>query len=80
MSWHIHWMAAAERDLREIHWETAARIDAAVLVFAATGRGRLDRRRTEPLHRRLLADGGQAVIFIDAATRTIHVVRAIAHR
>jgi hypothetical protein len=47
--WAFAWADVALADLRNIHWETGARIDAAVQTFAATGEG---------LRRIVLGDGG----------------------
>lgn len=39
MSWTLSWSFVAERDLRWMPWRTAAKIDAALMRFAATRRG-----------------------------------------
>lgn len=39
MSFSLAWSFVAHRDLLSLPWRTAARIDAAVMRFAETGRG-----------------------------------------
>lgn len=39
--WSLAWSLQAEEDLRSIHWDTAARIDAALMRLAETGEGTL---------------------------------------
>ncbi len=43
MNWRLQWSGAALRSIHKIPWQDAARIDAAVMLFAETGRG--DARR-----------------------------------
>lgn len=40
-AWNVAWSSQAEADLRNIHWDTAAKIDAALMRLAETGVGTL---------------------------------------
>lgn len=39
--WSLAWSSQAELDLRNIHWDAAGRIDAALMRLAETGEGTL---------------------------------------
>jgi hypothetical protein len=43
MSLRICWQLAAERHLKDIGWHPAESVDAAVIRYAATGRGDIER-------------------------------------
>jgi hypothetical protein len=79
MSWSVRWHLLAERDFHDIpHWETAARIDAAVQLLAATGEGPL--RRIETPHgaeHRLLVPPYFVRVSRDRGSRTLHVWRIV---
>lgn len=46
-SWESCWAFPAERTLKQIPWRDAARVDAAILRFAATGEGHVRRLRSD---------------------------------
>lgn len=76
MTWSLAWHEVAVRDLRAMHWRAAAAIDAAVMRFAATGRGEVARLSpTDPRRLRLRASGVEALLFADLDERRLHVVR-----
>ncbi|MFO0760005.1 MAG: hypothetical protein U0359_26205 [Byssovorax sp.] len=81
MSWSLSWSIVAERDLLAIHWLLAARVDAAVMRFAASGQGNV--RRIEPLDPKrlcLYVDGAEARLFLDPNERVLYVSRVFARR
>jgi hypothetical protein len=81
MTWRLEWSIVAERDLRELPWRTAARLDAAVMRYAATGRGSITRIEPADPHRlRLRVDGAEARLFLDANERAIYVARVFRRR
>ena len=49
MTWRLSWSALAEGDLRRLHWRVAARVDEAVMLFAA---GAPTTAKVEPLANR----------------------------
>jgi hypothetical protein len=57
----VTWSPVAEDDLRTIPWRHAARVDRAVMNFAKTGRG--DIQRDESGRRLRLIVGGYAVLM-----------------
>jgi len=69
----LEWHPVAIHDLREIHWRAGARIDAAVMRFAETGEGTIERSPTDPRRIRLRVRGAVALIFV--AHDAIHVAR-----
>ncbi len=76
--WNVAWFSQAEEDLRNIHWDTAGRIDAALMRLAETGEGTL---RKVVIHDRvwsaLLLWPYAALVTRDKATRTILVWRVV---
>lgn len=83
MSWRLVWSAVAEQDLKKIPWRLAARVDEAVMLFAA-GRptpASVERRSpTDSARLRLRLPGVSAFLWIDHDNRTIHVARVLANR
>jgi hypothetical protein len=77
MSWTLQWSFVVEhRDLLEIHWQVAARICAALMQLAETGRGDLAQIEADDPNRfRLRVKGAEARLFVDTKARTIYVVR-----
>jgi len=76
MSLEIEWHPVARRDLLTISWRAAARVDAAIMRFAATGQGHIRRiSPTDPRKLRLFVSGAVAVLFVDISSRTVHVGR-----
>ena len=75
MSWTLVWSIAAERDLLWMPWRVAARIDAAAMRFAATGRGGERLSATDPRRVRLRVSGAEARLYLDPVPRILLVVR-----
>ena len=75
MSWNLVWSVVAERDLLWMPWRMAAKIDAAVIHFAATGRGAERVSATDPRRIRVRVVGAEARLYVDPAQRTIYVAR-----
>lgn len=77
MIWKLAWSWVAQhRDFPSLHLSAAERIDAALLRFAATGRGALTRVDPEDPNRfRLRVEGAEARLFVDQRERTILVTR-----
>lgn len=73
MIWAVRWSFVAEhRDLRGIHWQAAARICAAIMDVAETGKGRLTRIASDDPNRfKLHVTGAEARLFVDTKARTI---------
>lgn len=79
MSWTIRWHVLAERDFYDLpHWQTAERIDTAILRFASSAEGDV-RRVDTPSGKefRLLVPPYFVRISRDRASRTIHVWRIV---
>jgi hypothetical protein len=78
MSWNIEWSPVASRDLLEIPWRTAAKVDASIMAFAA-GRphGATIERMTvhDPYRLRLRLRGAVALLWVEPLSRTLHVSR-----
>jgi len=76
--WNVAWSSQAEADLRNIHWDTAGRIDASLMRLAETGEGTL---RKVVLHDQvwsaLLLWPYAALVTRDKAARTILVWRVV---
>ena len=76
--WNLAWSSQAEADLQNIHWDTAGRIDAALMRLAETGEGTL---RKVVLHDQvwsaLLLWPYAALVTRDKAVRTILVWRVV---
>ena len=51
--WEIGWSHSGLRSLHQLPWREAARVDAAVLRFAATGEGTVSAVRDDPVGARL---------------------------
>lgn len=43
MSWQVRWSNVCDNDVRRMRWRLATRICAAVLKYAETGRGTIER-------------------------------------
>ena len=79
MSWRLVWAETAEEALRRMDWRVAARVDAALINLAATGRGQLRRLPTDdavtvrfavpPYFVRLIVDRRDKVFFVVAIYR-----------
>lgn len=76
--WHLAWSSQAEADLRNIHWDTAGRLDAALMRLAETGEGTL---RKVVIHDQvwsaLLLWPYAALVTRDKEARTILVWRVV---
>ncbi len=81
MIWSWTWHAAALRGLHTLHPWTAARLDAAILAFAETGRGPAHQLNPpDPRRLVLLVEGAGAVLHLDPETSTLSVMRAFRRR
>lgn len=79
MSWRLVWAETAEEALRRMPWRDAARVDAALIQLAATGRGHLRRLPSDdavtirltvpPYFARLIVDRRDKVFFVVAIYR-----------
>ena len=74
MTFAITWHPAAVTQLQRLHWQTAARLDAAVQAFATTGEGRIDRIEGRPLLRRLYVGTSRMVLQVDVVERRLLVL------
>ena len=73
-AWRLAWSFAAEVGLRAIPWRDAARIDAAVMRFAATGKGDFERIRNDPTGAWLYVDCYKVRLILDRRDRVISVL------
>lgn len=82
MSWTLEWSWVAEhRDLMELDWHAAERIDAALIRLAATGNGPVVQIDSDDPNRFFLrVKGAEARLFLNARARAIHVVRIFRRR
>lgn len=73
----LNWHPAAIHDLRSIpSWRAAAEVDAAVLRFARTGEGQLQRTSLrDPRSVRLFTPRAVVLLFVDDWSEIIHVGR-----
>lgn len=75
-TWELDWHPVAEADLRRIPWQLAARVDAAVMRYAATGEGPVGRAvPTDPRRLWLRVPGAIAILYADERTRTLMISR-----
>ena len=83
MNWRLAWSVVAEQDLKRVSWRLAARLDEAVMLFAA-GQPTLasvERRSpTDNARLRLRLPGASALLWVDHENRTIHVARVLLNR
>lgn len=80
MAWTVTWSAAAERDLLDVLWRLAARIDATVMAFAdgRAGEASVERMSAEDSRRlRLRLRGASALLWLEPGVSVIHVVRVL---
>ena len=80
MRWSVAWSAVAERDLLNLPWRLAARVDAAVMAFAEgrKGEGSLERLSAgDPCRLRLRLPGASAFLWLDAGARVVNVARVL---
>lgn len=75
MSLDIAWSYPALHDLRSIHWLHAADVDAAVMRFAETGQGNIERVPDRPLQRILRVGRYRVLMQADFRAHTLFVVR-----
>ena len=82
MRWEISWRHGAAAKLRHIPWREAARVDAAVLRFAASGEGDLEWVNGSRATYRLLVPRYAILIELRAEEHTIDVwsVKSVPHR
>lgn len=80
MNWTLSWHPAALHGFYELHPWTAARLDAAVLAFAETGRGPVQRVGSQdPRRLVILVAGAGAFLHLDPDARTV-LVGHVFHR
>jgi hypothetical protein len=72
-AWEIAWSHPGLWALRQLHWEDAADIDAAVQRFAETGEGHVERVRGAPTGVWLNVPPYVVRLSLDAPSRTIVV-------
>jgi hypothetical protein len=80
MTWTVAWAAMAERDLLELPWRLAARVDAEVMAFAdgRSGGASVERMAEGDRYRlRLRLRGASALLWIEPGARLIHVARVL---
>ena len=76
MNWTLSWSLVAERDLLSMSsWRVAAKVDAAVMNFVATGQGAERMNPSDPRQLRIRVTGADARLYLDPETRTVYVVR-----
>jgi hypothetical protein len=81
MSWGLDWGPLADADVRRIHPEPAARLCAAVMLFARTRRGPVTRLSPhDPRQLQLLVAGAVAYLFLDVDAGKVRVQRMFARR
>ncbi|MFO0586304.1 MAG: hypothetical protein U0441_02130 [Polyangiaceae bacterium] len=74
MSWALTWHPAALHGFYELHPWTAAQLDAAILAFAETGRGPVQRVSSQdPRRLVLLVAGAGAFLYLDVDARSVMV-------
>ena len=78
MTWTLEWSPVAVRDLLELPFGLAQRIDAAVIALAEgrPGEGAVERMsRTDPHRLRVRLRGASALLWAEPETRVLHVAR-----
>lgn len=76
MSWELDWGPLANTDVRRIHPEPAARLCAAVMLFARTRRGPVTRLSPhDPRLLELVVPGAVAYLFLDVDAGMVRVQR-----
>jgi hypothetical protein len=78
--WTLDWSTVAERDLLHISWRLAARVDAALMAFAANRphEGIIERMAAADSYRlRLRLPGASALLWIEPEARVLHVARVL---
>lgn len=73
-TWQLTWSAIAEGALRAIPWRDAARVDAALIHFAATGEGDFERIPNDPTGAWLRVGSYRARVVLDRRERLISVL------
>jgi hypothetical protein len=74
--WTVVWSDVCVGDVRRMPWRLAADICAAVLDFAASGRGIVERTRLkDPNRLRIRVRGAEADVRCSVETRTLYVIR-----
>jgi len=72
MTWRVEWSPRAIHDLLHLpHWRDAARVDAAIERYAATGEG--DLRHFAVAEYRLRVGNIRVRLSFDQASKTMHV-------
>lgn len=73
-TWRLSWSIVAEGALRAIPWRDAARVDAALMRFAATGEGDFERIPNDPTGAWLRVGAYTVRIVLDRRERLISVL------
>ena len=78
MIWEVAWFSLAEADLRQLHWESAARIAEAVQRLAETKEGPLRRVMINGVaETRLLVPPYAAIVSVDRRAACLKVWRIV---
>ena len=81
MIWTLEWGPVARRDFLTLPLHTAERLDAAVILFAATNRGNVHLvSRHDPRRLQLLVPGAIGYMFADHESGLLLVTRAFTRR
>jgi hypothetical protein len=72
-AWEIKWAHSALWALRQLHWRDATKVDAAVVRFAETGEGRLERVARAPTGRWLIVPPFFVRLSLDPSSRSVVV-------
>lgn len=79
MMWELDWGPVGTDDVQRMYWVTAGRLCAAVIEFARTSRGPVQRTNPrDPAHLELLIPGAVAYLALDFETGVLRVERMFA--
>ena len=83
MTWAIAWSSIAERELMDLPWHVAERVDASVIALAGGRASRAIVERmspTDPYRLRLRLREASALVWLEPAERVVHVARVLRNR
>lgn len=72
--WQLSWSVIAEDALRKIPWRDAARVDAAMIRFAQTGKGDVERIADDPTGAWIRIGSYKARVVFDRQDKRISVL------